>query len=764
MRRILGALLVLVAVSFGQTVGPGGGGGGSSAKITLPFVTPENSGAKGDGGFYYDGSITPPSMPANSATGTSTTPTTLTITTPSANSLAIYAGLGNASWSASMTGTNQVNQTFSVGNYALNVSTQAVASVGSTSGTGTLATSQSWVASAVALGPAAGSTIAQVGTWTNVQTASTTTVTVTTPSGVTAGDVLVAVIAWYSHAITAPAGWTQLTTATDGGGDIQAVYYYVAGASTPASFTWTQTGSSGMAGAMGAYRGVKTVSTLTSATAGFSAASVNDAICTAGTGASGVQQCGTIKAYNSATSVDVSYIAAASASNIWFAYGTDDTAAFTTMLGSAPCSTVGCRVQLQPHMYMLTSALTLPADRTIQFLGAGYGLGNTENSYLNGNTAPDANMGTRLDFATVSLGGPAITLNGTAGVTSTAAFDLFSDLAIYGGAGKGRDGGGGAGIYVGNWQGLEITRTAVVNFSGAGVYVDGVTSSSYKDYSEQVYLDGYYGLWNGGAGFQLGSTGLFINNIETTAINNSVLENNGGPGIYLAGKAIQGFTAFNDVIQWNNVAASNPELEINYATGADAPQACLVESNYFEVDTNGGSKSSAWVTPNATGCVMLNNFLAGDAQTGRTGLNTTSPLTAFHVNGSAAVGFDNTSANSYDVLEKATVALTADELVCLDSANADSVVACGTSTTAQMIGFADGAISAGEIGPVRIAGKANPTSTTTCAIGNYVTASSTTAGDVACTATLPAQGALVGFAETALGTAPGAITVLIDKR
>ncbi len=115
---------------------------------------------------------------------------------------------------------------------------------------------------------------------------------------------------------------------------------------------------------------------------------------------------------------------------------------------------------------------------------------------------------------------------------------------------------------------------------------------------------------------------------------------------------------------------------------------------------------------------------------------------------------------------KATAALTAGELVCVDSANAASVIDCHTTTTDQFIGFAPVAIGAGVNGPVALSGTVlnAVVGTGTCAIGNWVVADTTTAGDVKCSTTAPASGDQVGWAMTSQASLGGALTVLIDKR
>ena len=62
-------------------------------------------------------------------------------------------------------------------------------------------------------------------------------------------------------AITPPAGWTLIRSDTalgSGNAIIQSAYYHVAGASEPASYTWTLASSHAASGGMLAYSGVST--------------------------------------------------------------------------------------------------------------------------------------------------------------------------------------------------------------------------------------------------------------------------------------------------------------------------------------------------------------------------------------------------------------------------------------------------------------------------------------------------------------------------
>ncbi|HLM03647.1 MAG TPA: hypothetical protein VK402_00510 [Blastococcus sp.] len=88
--------------------------------------------------------------------------------------------------------------------------------------------------------------------------------TIATPVGTQAGDVLVAQVANRSglfSGLTAPSGWTLLGRTNSGGQVTEAVFYKVAGSVEPASHTFGLVGSSGvqMAGGIAAYDGVWTV-------------------------------------------------------------------------------------------------------------------------------------------------------------------------------------------------------------------------------------------------------------------------------------------------------------------------------------------------------------------------------------------------------------------------------------------------------------------------------------------------------------------------
>jgi putative Ig domain-containing protein len=83
-----------------------------------------------------------------------------------------------------------------------------------------------------------------------------TSVKISRPGGVVAGDVLVAAVILRSSAgITAPAGWTEVRSDLNGTALRQAMFVRVAAAGEPASYTWTLGASSASAGIVLAYSG-----------------------------------------------------------------------------------------------------------------------------------------------------------------------------------------------------------------------------------------------------------------------------------------------------------------------------------------------------------------------------------------------------------------------------------------------------------------------------------------------------------------------------
>lgn len=85
-----------------------------------------------------------------------------------------------------------------------------------------------------------------------------TTLTINKPSGVVAGDVLVAEVNNRGGAAVSSTGWTQIRDTFRGASDHMTTFYKVAGASEPASYTFTSTDPYGKAGGIAAWENVDT--------------------------------------------------------------------------------------------------------------------------------------------------------------------------------------------------------------------------------------------------------------------------------------------------------------------------------------------------------------------------------------------------------------------------------------------------------------------------------------------------------------------------
>jgi hypothetical protein len=103
------------------------------------------------------------------------------------------------------------------------------------------------------------------------------------PSGVVAGDFLVAQLAARQTLGATPSGWTLLRTDTESTNAYQGIYYRFAAAGDPAS--WTFTGSGALAGGIVAYTNVNTVTQIetSAANSGTSTTMSNSSVTTLGT-------------------------------------------------------------------------------------------------------------------------------------------------------------------------------------------------------------------------------------------------------------------------------------------------------------------------------------------------------------------------------------------------------------------------------------------------------------------------------------------------
>ena len=563
-------------------------------------VSPEQYGALGNGGVYYGGTLVSPT--ATVATNSNTAPTAPALTTQTANDFVVSVFGTSTGWSVSPTLSNtRESISYSSGGYGLLVGDQLVTSAGNVSAiAGSTSAGSIWQGVSLALVPSGGSISFVAGN--QYSSTSTKNIVLTKPTGTTTGDYLLMCATYYTgiQSLNAPAGWSIIASVTNSANNT-VCYNKVAGGSEPSSYTFTYAfnGQTGASAAIMDYRNTSGIdpsaTTLTNNTAAFTSAAAGNAICIAPN--AGNQSCGTISAYTSSTQVTVNTgLKAATVQQV--GYGTSDSSAFNTMLTTAPCSTTGCKVSLGAKKYVLTSALTFPPNLPIIIEGSGLGVGNTANTFINGNNLVNINNGTQLQFLTKSLSQAAITVGGTIHLTSTTANDQIKDLAVYGGVGFGYDGGGADGIDVLNYQGAIIDDVAVFNFTGNGAYIDGIAANNFKDYSENVLFKNFYSSYNGGAGFQVGSA-TNVYNIENTQCVYCMIEANGGPGLSLVGANIQGFQLLNSTIQWDNVLSSNPEINVPGTVVGGS-----IDANYIEVDGLQGSLSSSAYS-NTTGMIGL---------------------------------------------------------------------------------------------------------------------------------------------------------------
>jgi Repeat of unknown function (DUF5907) len=138
---------------------------------------------------------------------------------------------------------------------------------------------------------------------------------------------------------------------------------------------------------------------------------------------------------------------------------------------------------------------------------------------------------------------------------------------------------------------------------------------------------------------------------------------------------------------------------------------------------------------------------------GSTGLNKTlaDPNGTVLANGAGYAVRNAGNSQYYTIQLKATSAVSAGNLVCVDSANADQIVSCATGASSGIVGFAPVAIAAAATGDVVLQGVVtNAVLDGTCAIGNWVIPSGTTSGHVSCTSTFTG-GKVAGIAMSKTG-------------
>ena len=105
--------------------------------------------------------------------------------------------------------------------------------------------------------PAAG--ISVVGTRDSMSSAASSAVTLTSPTGASSGDLLLAAFTINNKpTVTPPAGWSAIVgpLKPDGGAELFAYYHVVGGAESPGTYAWTLSKAEKWGGGITAYRGV----------------------------------------------------------------------------------------------------------------------------------------------------------------------------------------------------------------------------------------------------------------------------------------------------------------------------------------------------------------------------------------------------------------------------------------------------------------------------------------------------------------------------
>lgn len=572
-------------------------------------VCPESYGAKGDGVILFDGAVTS-TFSGASASGTSTASASPAITTATNN--AVVVDVFSVAQTYSVT-PNFVNSRAAIpwvsGHYGLYAGDQTVATAGAVSGvSGTLSSSAIWTATRIPLVPIPATTISFVNATTYTSTA-TAPITLNKPTGLAQGDALVLCVGNY-NGTTGPVHPTRLTVPTGFQNIVGTVgqtsmnlscWLKIATASEPSTYTVTYdfNSTSGESAILLAYRNVagpeNMSRTLTSASASFDNTDVGKPICVAAVWGPRQEQqaCGTIAGVTDSHTITTSFYLPNTATGLQFAYGTDDTAAFQTMLTTPPCNTVGCGVALGNKRYILTDSLTINYDMPFVMKGIAAAVPNNVNNY-NFNRLQNLKGGTSLVWLTTSLTSPAITFGGGIGrayVTVSTMWDV-SNVTFYGGVGMGMDGAGDVGLALYDVMNLRLSNVMVQGFYGDGVSIQ---KTGTDGWTTGIALTQCNIQANGGVGVKVGTV-LDAANIEATSITGCTIQSNGKANIQLSGSMLEGVTITDNVIQWGN-RLLYPSVSEVYVNGK--VMGGVIEGNYFEIDSIQGSASTVWLNANA---------------------------------------------------------------------------------------------------------------------------------------------------------------------
>ena len=634
--------------------------------LTNP-ITPQSYGAAGNGAITNDVSF-PSTTSTFGATGTSTSPAAPAGTTSFNNEMLLTVmGFEGGLTPPSDNPTQRVYFAgVSATNEGLYIGDQTVASAGSYNAETGTQTSNPWAAISIPMIPLAGTIISYVGE-ANAQ-ASGTSVTINVPTGTIGGESEVACIAYnqYNPVMPTNMGWTALANplVTGGSGVGVNCFYHLAGLNDPSSYTFT-CGTACLPGAaIVTYSNVAAFDfPITSASANFSPADLQKAICVAGVGpdtANGVgsQVCGWIRYVGNSTQVYPTFgnvatsggtpVGITNGSMVW---ATDDTAAFNNAL--LALNSNGGTLYIPCGIYGIAENLSsIPALTDVNISGCGAAVPY----FYNGSTyASTPTSGTILDFMNTNLNGGFITYSKASEVQPWSALFHMQDLTLWGGAGYNRDGGDAgagtaSGILLQAAGKVTFDRIAVGNFGLDDIYYDQTDSNNfnYLDTLKNSYIE------------LAGSDGVGVTSTTTQQnmdIDQSQFESNGGAGLDLISGG-QNFSVINNQFNWNNQNNANPGYAINIQ---DPVTNSVFEANNFD-ETNTHSQPFP-ATANIAGIDWSTNYF-----------NSTTNVT--HVKYTAAGTAIPTCGKSY-----------ANQVACvgdISALTAGTTYSGGGSTTAQV--------------------------------------------------------------------------------
>jgi hypothetical protein len=628
----------LTSSTFGASLNLGTNTSISASNITtgvLPAAnggtgafTPEAYGAVHNLVIAYDATM--PAIPT--ASTTSTTPQAPASIATSQNNEFVVSII-NPFATLTPPGTPTQRALTSDGGYNIYVGDQAVPTAGTTvaAQVGSSASAE-YISGTIGLVPVSGQTI----TFGNFQHAAFTAAshTVPKPTGLAQGQFEIFCAEWFngSNTATPPTQFAQWVIFTKFGSDNSEMqcYGHFAGASEPATYSWSQAnGADGATISVWSYSNVLTVDDPFTVTANnFSAGDVGKLITaeslneTASSPVFKSPAFGSIVGYNSVHNVLVSGFSnptgsalAGTAINGEYHYGSDDKTplinaynacvsagggqvvlanSYASSDGIPLQSTVDCDIigtkGLMPWFYVYTAA------------GGSMKCGTSvsaSNPICNGPFG--TSIGSGIDFISDTMTNHGLNLSNAAGTVPDQNVVKIENLTLWHGAGLGiRTDGNIDGIDTINVGGIQLLRNNVLGFPRDGIrYGDaGATAQSFS-------INGYL-LLN-----HVDLAGEYnINIAGNEDVQNTTLINNEVEGANLAGLKIAlgtnggSFLAEDNTVQWDDqsVAASNPEILVSGTTPG-----CKIEGTWIEDPHGNGAFQQTGSGSTIQGCSFVNN-------------------------------------------------------------------------------------------------------------------------------------------------------------